>query len=578
MALNTQLKKQIYRKMYLLTTIAVVLTTLLLVVSFYRFFDMQMRNDVKARTTFFEKSLNYSADNIDYITSLKLTEDDTRLSIINQDGTVGFDSYKDHASLENHLDRPEIRQAFEKNYGEVKRFSETLNEETFYCAVKLSDGTVLRLAQTTSSIYSMFVKVLPLIVLIVILIYLLCNFIAVKLTKKIVAPINELNLDKAELQIYDELTPFIRTIFNQKEQIKTQLAVLENHATTITAITKSMSEGLIILDANGSIISVNNSVMDMFRTVELTSGVKPINTNNQIDFTGKNILEFTRDIDIIANVNNALNGNSSHNVISMSNRHYEMIASPVFQGDIIIGAIILFLDVTVKLNADKQRREFSANVSHELKTPLTTISGYAEMINNGMVQPPDIVTFSGKIKDEASRLLNLIEDIIRLSELDEEYASKQLEQFDVLSLATNIADSLKPSAKKKSIEINVTGTHGKLNANMRMIDELIYNLVDNAIKYNKVSGVVDIDITNTGKECIISVSDTGIGIAKVDQERVFERFYRVDKSRSKKTGGTGLGLAIVKHIVAYHNGIINLSSQDQQGTTIDVTIPMGNDS
>lgn len=563
-----QLKKQIYRKMYLLIIVASALITLLLAAGFYQFFDKQMQDDVRVRTMFFEKSLNYSADNLDYISSLKLSENEARLSIINADGTVGYDSYEDNTALENHLDRPEVAKAFESGYGESKRFSDTLGEETFYCAVALNDGTVLRLAQTTSSIYSLFLKILPLVLLTLAAVALLAYVAAMQVTQRIVEPINKLDLEQNEDEIktYDELIPFVRTILAQKQEIKSQLSIVESHATTITAITQSMGEGLLLLDAGGRIISVNRSALSAF--------------SQHGDFVDRHILEFTRDPDILSEINAVIAGETQHNrkVITLGSgsltRQYEMLTSPVHSPDRLIGVVVLLLDITDRILAEQQRREFSANVSHELKTPLTTISGYAEMISTGMVHQPDIPVFSGKIRDEASRLLNLIEDIIRLSELDEAKGKQGFEPFNLTSMAQNVTESLKPEADKRSIVMTVTGDELEVVGNPRMLDELLYNLIDNAIKYNRPCGAVDVDITRTNDMAHISVHDSGIGIAPADRERVFERFYRVDRSRSKKTGGTGLGLAIVKHIAGYHDGTVALHSQENVGTTIEVSIPL----
>lgn len=556
-----QLKKQIYRKMYLLTALSVVLTTVLLSISFYNFFDMQMRKEVRSRTTFFTKSLNYSADNLDYIQSLNLTADESRLSIIAPDGTVLYDSYEDISELPNHLDRPEVKEAFETGYGESKRPSETLNLETFYCATKLSDNTVLRLAQTSKSSYIIFIQVLPIIGVIAIFIAVIGYLLAKALTKRIVEPINNINLKDSEYLCYDELSPFVRTISEQKELIKAQLNELDNQVTTITAITKSMSEGLILLDNKGSIISVNKSAFKIF-------------TIPQRDMEGKNILEFTREPYIIENINKAIAGNKISEIIPLNDRFYQMFASPVLNGGDIDGVVVIFLDVTEKTGLELQRREFSANVSHELKTPLTTISGFAELINSGIAKPEDVVGFSQKIKDEATRLILLIEDIIYLSELDEQSKQSQLDRFNLLDVAHEVSESLKPVAVKKSVTIKVDGEDITIFANKRMINELLYNVVENGVKYNKDGGSVVVSIKAKQDMAVIDISDSGIGIPTAHQERVFERFYRVDKSRSKKTGGTGLGLSIVKHIVAYHKGTIKLASTVDIGTTITITLPL----
>lgn len=560
------LKRRIYRNMYLLTTVSILLTAIFLSISFYTLFNSQMQKNLSEKTMYFQKSLNFSPDNLAYVNSLNLAKDDVRLSIITHDGTVTFDSYKNLADLENHSDRPEVKEAFESGYAESRRRSETLGEDTYYCAMILSDNTVLRVSQTTSTFVTLFKQIVPLVCLIAIVILFLCNIASKRLTLMIIKPINELDLNgtnNADEKIYDELTPFIRTISDQKGQISRQLDELKTHSTTITAITKSMSEGLIILDHRATIISVNESAVNIFGKQ---------NKNN----VGKNIIEFTRDLDLIETVNASLDGKISRAMILVSNHRFEVIASPVFATsdvNLLTGVIVLLLDVTQKTNLEKQRKEFSANVSHELKTPLTTISGYAELIANGLVKSEDIAEFSGKIKSDADRLLNLIEDIIRLSELDENIGQMQFEEFDVMALATRTIASLGHIADEKSVKLHIIGDKTLITANQHMIDELLYNLLENAIKYNKQGGDVVVKIHADDDFVKIRVNDTGIGILPSQQERIFERFYRVDKSRSKKTGGTGLGLAIVKHIVSYHKGTISLTSDVGIGTAIEVALP-----
>lgn len=553
------MKKKININMFLLTVISIIFTTILLMFTFYNVLNRQMERELKSQAIFFENSLNFSSDNLEYINSLKLTKRDARVSIIKPDGTVVFDSYKEAQTMENHSDRPEIKEAFAKGYGQSTRFSSTLGEKTLYYAVKLNDNTVLRLARTTNFIFDILTSVLPMTIAAIIISFLLCNILTVKLTKRIIEPINNIDLTKEQGSAYEELAPFIRAINKQKKQINKQFLTLEDRSNTITTITENMKEGLLLLDKNGSILLMNNSVLDFFQAGEDT-------------YIGKNILEFTRNMDLQNGIKKTLSGAGCDITFRFDTKTVQVFLSPVFAKGILNGAIALFLDITDKAGTEKMRKEFSANVSHELKTPLTTISGYAEIINNDMVKPDDIKKFSGKIKDESARLVALIEDIIKLSQLDENVHKNEFTDFDIKAAALEVTRSLQPSADIKNITLSVTGGKKIINADNQMIFEMLYNLVDNGIKYNKVNGNVTVTVSDENGKTRIEVADTGIGIENVHLERIFERFYRVDKSRSKKTGGTGLGLSIVKHVVEYHGGTINIQSTLDTGTKIIVII------
>ena len=378
-------------------------------------------------------------------------------------------------------------------------------------------------------------------------------FWAGSLTKRIVNPINKVNFKENLTAPYDELAPFVQAISQQKNRIKQQISDLQNHSDTIAAIMDSMSEGVILVNMQGGVLSINKSAADIFAINSLVNR--------------KNILEILRDVELNEAMRMALSGQRCEMNLLHNDKIYRVYFSPVTDS----GAIILFLDITEKSMAEKLRREFSANVSHELKTPLTTIYGNAEMLENGMVKEIDTAQFYTKIKDEAARLIVLIEDIIMLSQLDENITDVEPEDVDLVMIATEVAQSLAAKAKKQNIEVTVSG-NGILPANRSQMIELFYNLIDNAIKYNKLCGSVKVEISTNLRQIKIKVSDTGIGIPKESQSRVFERFYRVDKSRSKKTGGTGLGLAIVKHIVMAYNGTIELQSDMDKGTSINILL------
>lgn len=549
------MKKRIYINMFLLTFVGVIFTVALFIFSFYNMIQTQMKSDIESKANIFEYSLNYYTD---YLHNLRLTDNNERLSIIADNGEFIFDSI-DIESPENHFDTPEVKEAFVNGRGDFKRLSNSLREETYYYAVKLSDGTVLRLSKTTNSILGAFIEVTPLIFVVLFASFALCYFFAIRLTNKIIEPISKINFNNESSFIYDELSVFIKTITIQREQINKQIISLEDRSNTINTIIENMCEGLILLNQNGFILSANKSATGLFD-----------NLNN--DYTGKYILELTRNVDLMNGIKSVYSGKRSDTILSLNTKVVQVFINPVMQNDEISGAIVLFLDITEKSYAEKMRSEFSANVSHELKTPLTTIYGLSEMIDNGMVKYGDIKQFAGKIRKETSRLIKLIEDIIMLSELDEASEQKQYEQFDLLVLTNEVAENLKQIADGKKVKVKIIGESFPVIANRRMIDELLFNLIENGIKYNQNNGSVIVSLINENNNLKLRIKDTGIGIPKEHIDRIFERFYRVEKSRSKRTGGTGLGLSIVKHIVQYHDWNMNIESQVNVGTTIDINL------
>lgn len=547
------MKKKISLAFLFSCTVTVLLAVVLLCTMFFTVYDDQMKAEVRRKAEIFEKSLNYSADNLDYVSSLRLAQNDMRLSIIDVDGKVLFDSYANIDSLDNHMERPEVQAAFEQGRGESVRFSDTLGSRSYYYAVKLSDDTVLRLAESAQSIYGVLFRYLPLVCLIVVAVLLVTNIMSAKLTKHIIAPINNIDLESPSPDCYDELAPFIRKIDSQKQYIAQQIQVIEDRATTTSAIIQNMSEGIVLTDAEGKIASINDSAIKVFQV--------------KAGYVGQNISFLTRNRDIHGCLEHAMKGQGGELTVELDNKSYSMIFSPV-QG---VGCIILIMDITQKAENERIRREFTANVSHELKTPLTAISGYAEIINGGLTDKEKTLEFAGKIQKEAGRLVSVIEDIIRLSELEEKPYSESV-SVDIADIARQTVDSLKDYAAGRQVAIKTQLSPCKLAVNPRILEEIFYNLIDNAIKYNKEGGSVTVAVQNTPRGAEIKVSDTGIGIPKDQQDRVFERFYTVDKSRSKKTGGTGLGLSIVKHGVAYHNGKIEMDSSEGKGTTMTVVL------
>ena len=568
------MRKRIYLNMLVLACCSVILTTLLLIMTFYMGFSREVRSELVTTAEFLQATLNLEEEQGEYLESLHLSGSELRVTLIEESGVVLYDNtVTDEETLENHARRGEVEAALKNGFGEDKRRSETVGKETYYYAVRLESGNVLRVARMTSSIYGVFVSVIPQKVLIIGIILLACLAIARRLAKKILAPVKQFGLGQNE-KIYDELSPFVKTIKKQKLQIGEAIDEVTRKSMVIDAITGNMKEGTILTNKDGTVLSANKSAMSILETK-----ASPVE---------KNILEVTRNIVILENVKLALVGENHSVNTEIGGRIYHIVFSPVDDG-----VLILFLDITEKAKAENMRREFTANVSHELRTPLTTISGYTELLSNGMVQAEDVVGISKKMKSETDRLLALIEDIMRLAELDESEKEKSFESFDLTALIGEVVENLKLKADKHAIEMHIPKEVYTITANRAMFFEMVYNLVDNAIKYNKPHGSVTITLKQTDKnvqdkniqnehtrdkriqdECIqnkctqIEVRDTGIGVAKKYQERIFERFYRVDKSRSKEIGGTGLGLSIVKHIVAYHGGRVEVESEAGNGTVV----------
>ena len=540
------MKKRIFSSMLLLTVIILLALSAALSMIFYRQLSSAAESEVRGRAAMLQGTVTPENYNI-------LEASDMRVTVVAGDGMVLYDDDENISQLENHADREEISEALEFGTGESRRFSYTLDQQTYYYALKLADGSVLRLAKTTSSVWGMFYNALPIVALVVVAMIALAYSLAGRLTSRIVKPINNVDIESDLSAPYDELTPFVQAISWQRDRISQHIDDIQNRSDTISAIMDNMSEGIILVNGQGAILAVNKSSASIFSITE--------------SVTGKNILEVLRDVVLNEYVRAALGGVRGEMSLNRNGRTYRVYLSPVTDS----GAIILFLDITEKTISEKIRREFSANVSHELKTPLTIIYGNAEMLEKGMVKAEDTAEFYSKIKVEASRLITLIDDIIMLSRLEEESGEKYYQEVNLNDAATKVVESLSPKAKEQKVNITVSG-NGTVQANRSQIVELFYNLIDNAIKYNIENGTVDIAISMSGTQAEINVSDSGVGIPENAQNRVFERFYRVDQSRSKKTGGTGLGLAIVKHIVLAYDGSIELQSRIGEGTHVTVKL------
>ncbi|MDR0853587.1 MAG: PAS domain S-box protein [Clostridiales Family XIII bacterium] len=480
-----------------------------------------------------------------------------RVSIINESGEVIFDNVADPGTLENHLDRPEVVGAIQNGTGESERFSDTLGETTYYYAVRLADGNILRLALTTDNATGLLYRFISVILICLVLAAFFAFLIAQRLTKRIIAPINNIDLDADEPDGYDELVPFFWKIETQKRELTAQLAEIETRNTTITAIMENMREGLLLLNENGLVMLANESVLEILGVSEAV---------------GRNMVSVCRDVTFLETAKKCLAGEKSETVMGFRDRIYNVLFNPVLDGDAIHGGVVLFIDITERYAAEAQRKEFSANVSHELQTPLTTIVALSEMIADGTAKDKDLQPFADKISSQSLRLINIIDDIIKLSEFDEDAVPKEFTRFHLYDVADAVIRGLHEKAAAQNITVELKGDSQLfIEANMRMIDELLYNLVDNAIKYNRIGGDVTVSLSAKDDRVRIEVKDSGIGISQEHISRIFERFYRVDKSRSKKTGGTGLGLSIVKHIAEFHGGQVEVESKMGVGTNFICT-------
>ena len=479
-----------------------------------------------------------------------------RLTLVAADGTVLYDTEAESAAMDNHKDREEIREALNSGVGESERYSDTLTLKMIYRAERLADGSVLRISTTQDSVIALLLDILMPMTVIIILAIIISAFLARWLSKSIVKPLNTIDLENPVANdVYDELTPMLTKINKQHKQISKQMKELKRKADEFEQITSSMNEGLVLLDKTGVIISMNLSARKLFDTDE--------------DSVGQNFLTVDRSLKMSRAVEDALSGKHSEFREQRDGSEYQFGVNTIESGGKIIGVVIICFDVSETTFAERNRQEFTANVSHELKTPLQSIIGSAELLENGLVKPEDTQRFIGNIRREATRLVSLINDIIRLSQLDENMESAK-EETDLYALAYEVKDVLTISANKKNIEINISGESCVVNGVRRYLYEIIYNLCDNAIRYNNEGGKVNIDVHKDKNSVILTVEDNGIGIPFEHQSRIFERFYRVDKSHSKETGGTGLGLSIVKHAAQYHDARLELESEPGKGSTFTV--------
>lgn len=547
--------KRIFRSIFLVA-VAVLLACLILIMGvLYEYFNTMQRNTLAAQMTLAAQGVQN--EGLGYLNGLE--ESTYRLTWIQADGTVLYDSRADETAMENHADREEIQEALSTGVGESERTSATLAEKTLYRAVRLSDGSVLRIGVTQYTVVTLLLGMLQPIAIVLLAAIVLSVILAKRVSKQITEPLNALDLDHPlENETYEELSPVLTRIERQHRQINSQLEQLRQKQDEFAAITGSMSEGLVLLDDKSTILSINPAAARLFGT--------------DAACIGQNMLTVDRSLAMQKLIADAQAGTRGEAVVALAGGTYQIDASPVTSNDKRIGVCILAFDVTEKAQAEQMRREFSANVSHELKTPLQSIMGSAELIENGLVKQADLPRFVGHIRSEAGRLVTLIDDIIRLSQLDEG-GELPVESVNLTALAGEAADALSGAAGAKNVTITVEGAPAEMQGVRRLLYEIVYNLCDNAIKYNVDGGSVKVSVSKESDGVLLSVADTGIGIPSEAQSRVFERFYRVDKSHSKESGGTGLGLSIVKHAAHQHHADIHLESAPGKGTTIQIHFP-----
>ena len=544
---------KILRNSVLVAALALFSCALLFFGVMYRNYEDQAFSQLRAEAAAVSQGL--SAQGERYLDDFEPAD---RVTWVSSDGTVLYDSAAPAQDLPAHTGREEIAQALETGEGQASRYSQTLLQRTYYYARRLADGTVLRVSCTQNSLPAMIIMMLTPFLWVATVVLIVCGILSYRLARQITKPINAINLDNpARLPGYPELSPLFDRLHEQSRTIGRQMDELQLRQREFTAITENMREGFLLVDGKLHILSGNHSAFELLGRQE----VKP----------GEPLYDADCRPEILDAVETALSGSHAELLLSIDDVSWQVLANPVVATGQVAGAVILCMDVTEREQRERLRREFSANVSHELKTPLTSISGFAELMKEGLVPPEKIPEFSGDIYKESRRLIGLVDDIIQLSRLDENSTEFERGPVDLYELSEQAMASLRPVADRQSVRLDLQGEHAEIDGVAQLLKEMIYNLLDNAVKYNVPGGSVVLRVQKTGPRTVLSVSDTGIGIPYADQPRVFERFYRVDKSHSKEVGGTGLGLSIVRHAAQYHNARLDLKSQPGKGTTITVT-------
>lgn len=547
-----KMKVKVFLSMCVVSIVTLLIASTSIIYAIYGSFTAQMKNELSDEAHYLSEAVEMGST--DYLYTVG-AHSENRITYIAGDGTVLYDSVADVSEMENHADRPEVISAVQNGEGDATRLSDTLGEKTYYYAVRLSDGSVIRIANTTKSIYGIIASVATVIVLICLASLILAAFFSRLLTRAIVNPINAIDLEQPlSNETYDELVPLLTRIEKQNRTIRAQIETITSKQNEIEYIAENMQEAFLIFGAGGEVLYSNKSAKIIFHGAP-----------------GKNYTALMRGSDYLTAVKKALSGEASSFKTTFEGKIYAGNITPVKETGNHYAAVMLMADRTQSEQAEQMRREFSSNVSHELKTPLASIIGYAEIIENGLADKKDIPEFASRIRREAQRQLALIEDIIRLSNLEERSLEGEFETVDLYEVASEAKESLVRKAAERAVALTLHGKCSEMRGVRHILYEVVHNLTDNAVSYTPAGGNVDVTVDSDAENVTLTVADNGIGIPADDIARIFERFYRVDKSRSKETGGTGLGLSIVKHGVAIHKGVIGIESKEGVGTRITVT-------
>ncbi len=552
------MKNRFFRYLLGISLLTLFLSTIASMFTYYSVYVDRSNRDLSNIVITMSETLKRIDDDENYLDSVAKKKRDFRITLIKDDGDVLYDSAENANFLPSHKDRPEVIKAQKNGFAEVERFSNTLSKDLYYVSLRLDDGSILRVSREMDNLIGAFRKVFPIDILMSILIFIIATAVSRRLTKKTFEPLNNLNEDllTIDTEMFPEISPFINKINKQNKTIKDNYREISRERDTIETILKNMKESLIIIDENKNLLSVNNSAMELF--------------NSKRKLIGENILNLIRDDDLLKLIDDALMGSSVESITNIGDREFKFYVNPVFEDKKVRGVVILFIDETEKIRALRLREEFSSNVSHELKTPLTSICGFSELLVNGMVDDANKEEFYKLIYDDSKRLLNLIEDIMKISGLETEETFSR-EEIKLKELIKDILRAQRNLIDEKNIAVSLDGD-GLVFENKTMMWELFANIINNGLKYNKDGGKLDIKISEDEKHYEVLIVDTGIGIPSKDLARIFERFYRVDKSRSRKIGGTGLGLSIVKHVLQSIEGKLEISSKLGMGTSFKIIL------
>ncbi|WP_283573059.1 sensor histidine kinase [Streptococcus agalactiae] len=546
--------KKIFRTT-LSASLGIVLVTILMIMGFlYNYFNHIQREQLRTQTALASQGISFEGK--DYFENLKTSN--VRITWVDNKGQVLYDTQSYAKHMKNHANRQEIKEAIKSGYGESTRWSATLTEKSIYAAQRLNNGTIVRLSVAQQTIFYLLLGMISPLAIIILLAIILSVLIARYIAKKVSEPLNNIDLDHPlSNDSYEEITPLLRRLDSHQAKIQHQKLLLQKRQKEFDTIISKIKEGMILLDDQARIVSINAEALKLFQIND--------------DWHGRFMMEVSRDLTLKDLIDQGLKGKKKEANIGIENNHYRVLVRPTTDNNRVTGLVVLLFDVTDQLQMEQLQREFTANVSHELKTPLHVISGYSELLANQMVPNEEVPQFAAKIHKESERLVKLVEDIINLSHLDEQEKLPQ-ETVNLYDLTQKVLEGLQAKADKKHIQINFNGEEAILRGNPVLLNSLVYNLCDNAITYNHEKGQVNVTLKNSPDTITLEVSDTGLGIAEKDKKRIFERFYRVDKSRSKIVGGTGLGLSIVKSALDFHNGSIKVDSHLGQGTTMTVLL------